>query len=182
MAYTGTWVPLAGRTVWPRERSYITRFDCNPATADSAGCLFRQTQYKTLEEDPATVVIFQMSFVKILRQFYITVSLLAAPELFHKSPCSGQRVKLFRSDYSSSFVNLLHLSIFRKLLGFPGVAFKQKCCFNVFPSVMPLFLLLPYIKKILSLYEYFTNISYHQLSPALLVIPGISTVREFSVL
>lgn len=122
-----------------------------------------------------------MSFVKILRQFYITVSLLAAPELFHISPCSGQRLKLFRSGYSR-FVNLLHLSIFRKLLGFPGVAFKQKCCINLFPSVMPLFLLLPYIKRILSLYEYFTNISYHQLSPALLVISGISIVREFSVL
>jgi len=31
------------------------------------------------------------------------------------------------------------------------------------------------------LYEYFTNISYHQLSLALLVISGISTVRKFSV-
>lgn len=47
---------------------------------------------------------------------------------------------------------------------------------------MPLYLLLPYIKKILNLYEYFINISYHWLSPALLVISGISIVRVFSAL
>lgn len=36
MAYTCTWVLLAGRTVWPRERSYIERFDCSPATVQRA--------------------------------------------------------------------------------------------------------------------------------------------------
>lgn len=42
---------------------------------------------------------------------------------------------------------------------------------------MPSFLLLPYVKKILSSYEYFTNISCHQLPPAPLVISEISIVR-----
>lgn len=123
-----------------------------------------------------------MSFVKTVRQFYITVNSLAAPELFRMSPCSGQRLELFWSGYLFRLANLLHLSNFRQFLAFPGFALKQKCCINFFPSVMLLFLLVPYIKKILSLHEYFTNIFYHQLSPALLVISGISIIREFSVL
>lgn len=115
-----------------------------------------------------------MSFVKTLRQFYMTVNSLAAPELFYMSPCSGQSLELFQSGYLSRFVNLLHLSNFRKLLAFLGCALKQKCCINFFPSVIPLVLLLPYIKKILSLY--FTNISCHQLYGLFLGSP----LSEFS--
>lgn len=112
---------------------------------------------------------FRCPLWKHLRQFHITVNSQAAAELFRMYQGSGERLELFQAGCLSGFVNLLHLSNFRKLLAFLGFALKQKCCINFLPSVMPFFLLLPYIKKILSLYEYFTNISYHQLSPALLI-------------
>lgn len=63
------------------------------------------------------------------------------------SPYSRQRLELFLSGYSSRFVNLLLLSIFRKLLAVLVFAFKQKCYINSLPSVMLLFLLLFHNKK-----------------------------------
>lgn len=108
--------------------------------------------------------------MKTPRQFYITVTSLAAPKLLQMPPCSRQRLELFQSGCSSRFVNLLLLSNFT-LLTFLGFTLK-KTFINFFSSVMPLLLLLPYIKKILSLYKCFTN-SCQQLPLGLLAVSVI---------